>query len=57
MSSLRWRNNKKTPAVTNVEEWTNEETGVGAAMAAGSHALKGIWALFVNPPRANKKEK
>lgn len=30
------------PAVTKVEEWTNAETGVGAAMAAGSHAEKGI---------------
>ena len=28
---------KKTPAVTNVEEWTKEETGVGAIIAAGSH--------------------
>ena len=36
-----------TPAVTNVEEWTRAETGVGAAMAAGSHAEKGIWALLV----------
>jgi len=31
-----------------VEEWTSEETGVGAAIAAGSHALKGICALFVD---------
>ena len=30
-----------------MEEWTSAETGVGAAMAAGNHALKGIWALFV----------
>lgn len=33
--------------MTNVEEWTNAETGVGAAIAAGSHAEKGICALFV----------
>jgi hypothetical protein len=36
-----------TPAVTKVEEWTNEETGVGAAIAAGSQAENGIWALLV----------
>lgn len=38
---------KKTPAVTKVEEWTKAETGVGAAMAAGSQAEKGICALLV----------
>jgi hypothetical protein len=31
----------KTPAVTRVEEWTKAETGVGAAIAAGSQDLKG----------------
>jgi hypothetical protein len=31
-----------TPAVTKVEECTNEETGVGAAIAAGSQAENGI---------------
>ena len=36
------RINKKTPAVTNVEECTRAETGVGAAIAAGSHLEKGI---------------
>jgi hypothetical protein len=30
-----------------VEEWTRAETGVGAAIAAGSQAEKGTWALFV----------
>lgn len=30
-----------------MEEWTRAEIGVGAAIAAGSHALKGNWALFV----------
>lgn len=40
---------KKIPAVTKVEECTSADTGVGAAIAAGSHAEKGIWALFVNP--------
>lgn len=38
---------RNTPAVTRVDEWTKAETGVGAAMAAGSHLEKGIWALFV----------
>ena len=33
---------RNTPAVTKVEECTRAETGVGAAMAAGSHALNGI---------------
>ena len=35
------RNIKYTPAVTSVEEWTRAEIGVGAAMAAGSHDIKG----------------
>ena len=43
------RINKKTPAVTRVEECTRAETGVGAAIAAGSQAENGIWALFVIP--------
>ena len=38
--------NRYTPAVTRVEEWTREETGVGAAIAAGSQTEKGSWALF-----------
>jgi len=36
------RNRRKTPAVTNVEECTNAETGVGAAIAAGNQEEKGI---------------
>lgn len=44
---LKNRIKMKTPAVTNVDEWTSAETGVGAAIAAGSHLEKGIWALFV----------
>lgn len=38
---------RKTPAVTRVDEWTRADTGVGAAIAAGSHLEKGIWALLV----------
>lgn len=40
---------RNTPAVTNVDECTRADTGVGAAMAAGSHAENGIWALLVMP--------
>lgn len=40
-------NKIKTPAVTSVDEWTREDTGVGAAMAAGNQAMKGNWALLV----------
>jgi len=38
---------RKTPAVTSVDEWTNADTGVGAAIAAGNHLENGICALFV----------
>jgi hypothetical protein len=41
------RISRNTPAVTSVDEWTNADTGVGAAIAAGSQEEKGIWALFV----------
>jgi len=44
-----------TPAVTRVEEWTKEETGVGAAIASGSQEEKGIWALLVIIAKINKK--
>lgn len=37
---------KYTPAVTKVDEWTNAEIGVGAAIAIGNQAEKGNWALF-----------
>lgn len=46
---------RKTPAVTRVDEWTRAETGVGAAMAAGSQLEKGIWALFVIAAKAMKR--
>lgn len=35
------------PAVTSVDEWTRADTGVGAAIAAGSQLENGTWALFV----------
>jgi hypothetical protein len=40
------RISRYTPAVTRVDEWTSAEIGVGAAIAAGSQAEKGNWALF-----------
>lgn len=43
---------RNTPAVTRVDEWTRAETGVGAAIAAGSHLENGIWALLVRAARA-----
>lgn len=33
-----------------MEECTNEEIGVGAAIAAGNHEENGTWALFVILP-------
>jgi len=42
------------PAVTSVEEWTSAETGVGAAIAAGSQLIKGNWALFVIAAKMSK---
>ena len=34
--------------MTRVDECTKADTGVGAAMAAGSHDLNGNWALLVH---------
>lgn len=45
--TLKNRMRIKIPAVTRVDEWTRAETGVGAAIAAGSHLMNGNWALFV----------
>ena len=43
--------------MTKVDEWTREETGVGAAIAAGSQALNGIWGLLVKAPSESSKRK
>lgn len=49
--------------MTKVEECTSEDTGVGAAIAAGNQALKGNWALLViaakiiKTPNIKKSEK
>jgi hypothetical protein len=42
--------------VTKVDECTKADTGVGAAIAAGNHALKGIWALFVHPAKIKRRK-
>lgn len=44
----------KMPAVTNVEECTKEEIGVGADIAAGSQEENGYWALFKKAQRIIK---
>lgn len=49
------RINRYTPAVTNVDECTRDETGVGAAIAAGNHDEKGTCALFVTHPNIKIK--
>ena len=40
--------------MTKVDECTSEDTGVGAAIAAGSQALNGICALLVIAPRITR---
>jgi hypothetical protein len=50
------RVNKQTPAVTKVEECTKAETGIRAAMSAGNHEEKGIWALLVTAAKTTRKE-
>lgn len=55
--NLENRITKNTPAVTRVEECTNEEIGVGAAIAAGNQLLNGNWALLVNLPKIKKISK
>lgn len=47
---------KYTPAVTKVEEWTKDDTGVGAAIANGNHVANGTCALFVIAAIKIKKE-
>ncbi len=45
-----------TPAVTKVEEWTRDETGVGAAMASGNHVQYGNMALLVMAAERTAKD-
>jgi len=48
---------RKIPAVTNVDEWTNAETGVGAAIAKGNQDEKGNCALLVTKVKINNNLK
>lgn len=48
------RISKYTPAVTKVDECTKDETGVGAAIAAGNQEENGIWALLVIAAKTTK---
>src|SRR5438270_229988 len=42
------------PAVTIVAAWISADTGVGPAMASGSHVYKGVWALLpIAPTKSN----
>src|SRR5688572_5054018 len=41
------------PAVTIVAAWISADTGVGPAIASGSHVYNGIWALFPVAPTNN----
>jgi len=43
--------------VTRVDEWTSAETGVGAAIAAGSQAENGICALLVEADNIKMRTK
>jgi hypothetical protein len=44
------------PAVTIVAACMNADTGVGPAMASGSHVYKGSWALLPMAPTNNNKQ-
>ncbi len=57
IKNLEKRITRNTPAVTNVDECTKEEIGVGAAIAAGNQFLKGNWALLVKLPKTKKNNK
>src|SRR5512136_608177 len=49
------RATRYTPAVTIVAAWIRAETGVGPAMASGSHMYNGNWAdLPVTPSSMNR---
>src|SRR3954464_16049371 len=39
-----------TPAVTIVAAWMSADTGVGPAIASGSHRYSGSWALLPHAP-------
>ena len=41
---------RNTPAVTIVAAWMSADTGVGPAIASGSHTNRGSWALLPTAP-------
>ena len=44
-----------TPAVTMVAAWISADTGVGPAIASGSHTYSGIWAdLPIAPTNSSR---
>jgi hypothetical protein len=51
------RNNKKTPAETNVAEWINADAGTGASIESGSHTWNPNWADLINAESIKKKAK
>src|SRR3954453_1659650 len=59
MSTSAFRNTKvfasrKTPAATIVAAWISADTGVGPAIASGSHTCNGNWALLpIVPPNSS----
>src|SRR5690349_13510013 len=44
---------RNTPAVTIVAAWISADTGVGPAIASGSHRYSGSWALLPQAPMNN----
>src|SRR5213083_368694 len=55
-SKMAWaRTTRYTPAVTMVAAWIRADTGVGPAMASGSHTYSGTWADFPITPENRRK--
>src|ERR671939_1552290 len=50
------RATRYTPAVTMVAAWISADTGVGPAIASGSHTYSGIWALLPVQPRKRNRQ-
>src|SRR3954453_5372572 len=49
------RHTRYTPAVTIVAAWISADTGVGPAIASGSHTYSGICALLPVHPRSSAR--
>src|SRR5436190_21897406 len=57
MANRKWlRAIRYTPAVTIVAAWMSAETGVGPAIASGSHTYNGICALLPVQPRNRNRQ-